>query len=977
MRLEKLPAKFSVPELEREIAKWWEEKQVLKRYLKKNKGASRRFSFLDGPITANNPMGVHHGWGRTLKDMYQRYKNMQGFEQRFQNGFDNQGLWVEVEVEKKLGFKNKKDIEEYGIDRFIEECKKHTLYFAQVQTQQSRRLGYFMDWDNSYFTMSEENNYAIWAFLKKCYEKRWIYKGEDVVPWCPRCGTAISQHEILTGDYATLTHNSLYVKYPLKGEEGGLLVWTTTPWTLPGNVAIAVNPKLSYLKVRTKEGEVFYIGEERAKEILGDDFEVLERVQGKELEGKEYEGLFSDLPIVQENKPEFKVVLWEEGVTEKEGTSLVHMSTGSGPEDYQYGREHGLAVFPVIDEDGRYVKGFGFLEGEYAHEVDEKIISYLKEKGALWRVEPYEHRYPKCWRCKTPLLFRLVDEWYISMDELRYQIMEVAKKVRWIPPFGLKMELDWLKNMRDWLISKKRYWGLTLPIWECHKCGHFEVIGSKEELKERAVEGWEEFEGHTPHKPWVDKVKIKCSKCGEIISRIPDVGNPWLDAGIVPYSTLHYFTNREYWQKWFPADLVLECFPGQFKNWFYSLLTMSTVLENTNPFKTLVGHALVKDEQGREMHKSWGNAIEFNEAAEKMGADVMRWMYVKQPIEIDLRFGFNVAEQNKREFFDLLWNSVRFFVEYAGLHLGSDIEEKELLEIRSQHILDKWILSRLNNILSLVTEKLEDFDHPKAFRELENFVREDLSLWYVRRSRERLAPYLSKEEVLPALATFYQVLHKLLRVLAIAIPYTTEKLWQALGHQDSVHLEDWPEIEKEAIDKDLEEKMGELRELVSEVHALRKTSQIKVRQPLQKALFKTDSDFSSQLLQIACQELNVKEIEAVKTLPSETEEWRVGERVALYIKITPELQKEGIIREIIRHIQQVRKELGLSPTQKIEIVLLGKEEEINELLQVKVGTIMQKTLAKAVYLNPQDWQDRITKEIDTPLGRVEIWIKRG
>ncbi|HUW97213.1 MAG TPA: class I tRNA ligase family protein, partial [Anaerolineae bacterium] len=542
-----VPSKVDFPALERRILRWWDETDAFHKLVEKNRD-NKRWSFIDGPITANNPMGVHHAWGRTYKDLFHRYQAMQGHEIRYQNGFDGQGLWIEVEVERELGFTSKRDIERYGIAHFVEKCKERVRKFADIQTQQSIRLGYWMDWDNSYHTMSDENNYTIWLFLKGCHDRGWIYKGRDVLPWCPRCSTAISEHEIVTEGYQELTHPAVTLRFPLVGrEKEALLVWTTTPWTLSSNVGAAVHPQVQYVKVK-QNGEYFYLAREAVSTLNG-PYEVLEELSGADMEGWTYHGPYDELPPLQ--GVEHRVILWEE-VSETEGTGIVHIAPGCGKEDFELGKEYGLAAIAPLDEFGVFLPRFDWLTGLHVADSAEAIFEDLRKKGLLYKVEDYTHRYPVCWRCQSELVFRLVDEWYIYMDELRYQIMDVVRQIRWIPEFGLERELDWLRNMDDWMISKKRYWGLALPIYDC-ECGHFEVIGSEDELKERAVEGWDEFEGHSPHRPWIDAVQIRCPECGKLVSRIPDVGNPWLDAGIVALSTLNYRHDREYWEKWYPA----------------------------------------------------------------------------------------------------------------------------------------------------------------------------------------------------------------------------------------------------------------------------------------------------------------------------------------------------------------------------------------------------------------------------------------
>ena len=558
-----VPTRPNFVENEKRTLAWWRERDMIERYIRRNDASERRWSFIDGPITANNPMGVHHAWGRSIKDCFQRFHTMLGEKQRYQNGFDCQGLWIEVEVEREYGFKSKKDILDFGIGRFVQECKDRVSRFAAVQTEQTIRLGYWMDWENSYYTNSDENNYTIWMFLKTCWEKGWIYKGHDVMPWCPRCATGLSEHEIVTEGYKEITHTSVYLTFPILDRENeALLVWTTTPWTLAGNVAAAVHPELTYLKVRQGE-QVLYVSEGAAKSALKGEHEVLAEVKGAELVGLRYRGPFDELPAQQ--GVEHRVIAWGE-VSDEEGTGIVHIAPGSGKEDFALSKTEGLAAIAPTNDEGVYIDGFGWLTGKSVSDevTRDAIFDSLREKGVLYRTQQYKHRYPVCWRCGTELIFRLVDEWFISMDELRHHIADVTRQIRWIPDFGLARELDWLKNMDDWMISKKRYYGLALPIYDCPSCGTFEIIGSETELQERAVEGWDVFAGHSPHKPFIDAVKIKCASCGELVSRIPDVGNPWLDAGIVPFSTLNYRRDKSYWRQWFPAQFITEAFPGQF-----------------------------------------------------------------------------------------------------------------------------------------------------------------------------------------------------------------------------------------------------------------------------------------------------------------------------------------------------------------------------------------------------------------------------
>ena len=601
---------------EHQILDFWRDSSVFDK-LRNLRQEGPRWSFIDGPITANNPMGVHHAWGRTYKDLFQRFKAMQGYQTRYQNGFDCQGLWIEVNVERDMGFKAKKDIESYGLDKFVNACKRQVLRHAATQTEQSVRLGYWMDWNDpdllrelekkmeenpsqmltvegpngpvtdtveqlvgrlglpelggSYFTFSNENNYTIWTMLKKCFDRGWVYKGTDVMPWCSRCDTGISQHEIVTDGYRELTHTSIFLHFPLRNRpDESLLVWTTTPWTLTSNVAAAVHPNLTYVLVEQGDHR-FWLSKGALENAIRGDHQILEEKSGGELEGWTYDGPFDELPAQQSSGAAegHRIILWDE-VGEAEGTGIVHTAPGCGAEDFELSKEQGIPVIAPLGAEGIYLDGFDWLTGRQVHTVAEDIFENLKQKGIVYRLEDYTHRYPVCWRCEEELVFRLVDEWFISMGEqldkpyeqvteeekeqnLRYQMMEVVhNETKWYPAFGLARELDWLRNMHDWMISKKRYWGLALPIYECDECDYFHLVGSLEELKELAVEGWDEFDGHTPHRPWIDAVKIACPSCGAAASRIPDVGNPWLDAGIVSFSTMQYRTDRDYWNQWFP-----------------------------------------------------------------------------------------------------------------------------------------------------------------------------------------------------------------------------------------------------------------------------------------------------------------------------------------------------------------------------------------------------------------------------------------
>src|SRR5258706_875744 len=914
-------------------------------------------------------MGVHHAWGRTYKDLWRRFKNMQGFNQLFQNGFDAQGLWVEVEVEKELGFTNKKDIEKFGVSKFGQLCRDRVKKYSGIQTEQTKRLGNFMDWDHSYYTLSDDNNYMIWTFLKRCFENGWIYKGHESVPWCPRRETAISQHEMLTEDYKVITHESVYLDFPIVGQSAEyLLVWTTTPWTVPANIAVAVDSELDYSLVEVGKRKYWIAKDSKDRVVDKEDHKVLKTVKGSKLVGLRYTGAFDDLPKVAEvakgkNYMFHTVVATDKFITPlavTEGTGLVHTALSAGTEDFKLGKKLGLPMIPVIEDDASYMSELGFLSGLNAKKHPEVVLDYLKKLDAegkhfYFKIENYTHRYPACWRCKTELVWKVADEWYIAMDKrilkskiknqksevtdwaeddekqqevqdlrtLRQRMKDSAAKINWIPGFGLAREMDWLDNMHDWLISKKnRYWGLALPIWECTECGNFEVIGSKEELEERAVKGWAEFKGKLPHKPQIDGVKIKCSNCGNVASRIEPVGNPWLDAGIVPFSTISenneaanfevtktkplYLTNKKAWQNWFPADFITESFPGQFKNWFYSLIAMSTVLEDINPMKTVLGYGTLSGADGRPMHKSWGNSIEFNEGADIIGADVMRWMYSRANPADNMLFGYKIADEVRRRFHLKLWNVYNFFVTYANLDGFQPLKDQKS-KIKSQNVLDQWILARLNQTIAVVTNALEKYDAFTGSGEIEKFV-DDLSLWYVRRSRDRVGPASeSEKDKNNFYQTNYFVLVTLSKIMAPFTPFLSEFMYKNLTKEESVHLSDWPKSLGK-VNTDLVEEMLKVRELVETAHSVRKENSIPVRQPL-NSYTSTLKAVSKNLEYLIKDEINVKNLI-----------WG-SKSNKLDMKITKELEEEASIRDLIRKIQDARKELGLNLTQRADVVI--------------------------------------------------------
>ena len=849
-----LPPVPDHPELEREILALWDREGTFFRLRDRNRGGPT-FSFMDGPITANNPAGVHHGHGRTLKDVFQRYKAQRGFDERYQNGFDCQGLHVEVEVEKSLGLDSKREIEEYGLAEFAQRCKDRVAHFAGIQTEQSKRLGMWMDWANSYYTFSDTNIEYIWRFLREVHGRGWLYKGHRSTQWCPRCGTSLSKHE-QSGEenYEELEHPSLFVRFPLAGRDGeALVVWTTTPWTLPANVAAAVKPDAEY--GRRENGDWV------AVEVFPDDVYV-ERIRGAAHVGLAYRGPFDDLPA--QAGVEHRVIPWDE-VALDEGTGIVHIAPGCGAEDFELARLHGLAVLAPIDESGRFVAGYGDLEGRTTEAVEEPVIESLRERDLLVDASTIIHRYPICWRCRTPLVFRVVDDWFISADEIRQPMLDANDTVAWTPPQYKKRMDDWLRNMGDWNISRKRYFGLPLPFYPC-ACGCLNVIGSRAELEARATTGLDQLQ--ELHRPWIDAVRIRCEQCGGEVERIVEVGDAWLDAGIVDFSTLGWqnaewvpggnatgaaagltgadLPDHAYWEKWFPADWVSEM-RQQIRLWFYSQCFMAITLDGRQPYRSVLTYEKVLDETGREMHKSWGNSIELNEALDLMGADVMRWLYCEQNPSQDLRFGYGMADDVKRRLLTF-WNSVSFFVTYANI--AAFDPSTPVGELRP---LDRWLVARTARFVRETTDAYERFWSPGVTGAFERFI-DDLSNWYIRRSRRRFW-----DGDATALRVLWDALTVALRVIAPVMPFLAEHLWRNLVSKDeSVFLAGWPEAGD--IDEQLLAEVAEVRRVVALAHQARATSGLKLRQPLRRLVVAGADPARPHADEIA-EELRVKEIE--------------------------------------------------------------------------------------------------------------------
>ena len=861
--MKKVEPNFNFIDMEHKIMNFWEEEKCFQELLEKNKDG-KKFKFLDGPITANNPMGIHHAWGRTIKDIYIRYKGMNGYTSHYRNGFDGQGLWIEVEVEKELGFKDKKDIEKYGLDKFTKKCLERVDRFSKTITDQSKRLGQWMDWDNSYYTNTEENITAIWHFLKKCHEKGMIEQSFRPMPWCPRCGTSLSEHE-MAGSYKQMVHKAVYFKLPLVGTDSKIVVWTTTPWTLSSNVALAVNPEIDYVKVKVKSDEKYLIMGRNALNMVGDDkIEVVDSFKGDKLVGLEYETCFPEME--KQKDIDHKIVAWED-VSSEDGTGVVHIAPGCGAEDYELGKRENLAVVIPIDDEGVIVDGFGFMTGHNTKEVAELVFEELKKRDKLYMIEEHEHSYPVCWRCKSEVVFKAVREWQINSEKIRPQLIEAAKTVKWTPDFAGKRMEDWLRNMGNWAISRKRFYGLPLPIYPCDECGEVTVVGSREELKKLAVEPNKVDELPDLHRPWIDDIEIVCPHCGKHVKRIKEVGDCWLDAGIVAFSTLKYFTDKEYWKQYFPAEWVTEM-KEQIRLWFYSLLFMSVVLEERAPYESVLTYNAVIKEDGSKFSKS-GYMIKFDEAAEKIGADPIRYLYASAQLNNDVRFGFNLGDESRRKLLNF-WNIYVFFNTYAILDMPNLKDYK--LDMSKLEKSDKWLLARLNTFLKVAKEKMDNYQAPDLVKEFEILV-DDISNFYVRVNRKRFWKIGEDEDKLQVYYLLYTAIKKMTQVIAPIIPFMTEEIWQNMvrsfepNEAKSVHLSDYPTPVAEYEDEEILKEVEEMRKVIGLGLMLRNEKQLKVRQPLNKLYISSEKDIENSINDfenIIKEELNIKNIELLK-----------------------------------------------------------------------------------------------------------------
>lgn len=854
---EKLSEK-PVAEVQKEQVAEWNEENLLKKCVDAREGKPQ-FVFYEGPPTANGKPGIHHVMARTLKDSINRYKTMQGFQVNRKAGWDTHGLPVEIEVEKQLGINGKQEIEEYGIRQFNKKCRESVFTYTGLWRDMSERMGYMADMDDPYITLDNKYIETEWWIVKKFFDEDMIYEGHKILPYCPRCGTGLASHEVAQG-YKDVKVNTLTVKFKKTGAENEyFLAWTTTPWTLAANTVLTVGPDFDYIKVRMTAGDdkgnVFYLAKALADKILGEgNYEVLEEMKGKDLEYMEYEQL---MPFVKADRKAFFITCMDY-VSIEDGTGIVHSAPAFGEDDYQCGRKYNLPMLQPVDEKGEYTetpwKGHFVME----EGLDVEIIRYLAKDNKIFAKEKISHNYPHCWRCGTPLVYYAKPSWYIEMSRLKEQLVENNNSVNWFPPFvGEKRFGNWLSEVKDWAISRSRYWGMPIPIWKCD-CGHLECIGSRAELVEKAVENIDETV--ELHRPFVDDVHVKCSHCGKPMTRIPEVIDCWFDSGAMPFAQWHYpFEHEDDFDKLFPADFICEGI-DQTRGWFYSLMAISTFIMGKSPYKNVLVNDLLLDKNGKKMSKHVGNTVDPFEMLNKYGADATRWYLLNvSPAWAPTKFDEEGLQEIVSKFFGTLKNVYNFFVLYGNL---DNIDVKELsVAYEKRPELDRWILSKYNKLVRDVTESMDRYDHMKTVRAITEFVNEDLSNWYIRRARRRFYSEGMSKDKESVFATTYEVLEGIARIIAPIAPFISDEMYKKLTGEETVHIAYFPQVNEKLIDDKVEKRMDVVRAVCNLGRGIREKESLKVRQPLAGVLVDGKyKDLIEDMTPLIMEELNVKEV---------------------------------------------------------------------------------------------------------------------
>lgn len=1001
-------SKDSAAQREERISEYWEKIDLLHKCVQTREG-NKKYIFYEGPPTANGKPGIHHVMARTLKDLTCRYHTMLGYKVNRKAGWDTHGLPVEIEVEKKLGLHNKQDIEKYGIEKFNEKCKASVFEYEKEWRELTKRMGYLIDLDHPYVTLENDYIESVWNILNNMFKDDLIYEGHKILPYCARCGTGLASHEVAQG-YEEITTTSVTVKFKVKGKDNEFfLAWTTTPWTLPSNVCLSVNPEVDYVKVKVKD-EYYYLADNLKDAVLKDlEYQVVEHLKGKEMEYMEYEQL---LPFIDVKEKAFFVTC-ADYVTIEDGTGIVHTAPAFGEDDYNTGRRYKLPVINPVNEEGKFTQTP--WKGTFVIDTDPEVINYLWENGILFAKQKIKHNYPHCWRCHTPLIYYAHPSWYIEVTKFKDKLVDNNNGVNWFPPFvGEKRFGNWLENLNDWAISRSRYWGTPLPIWRC-KCGHVESIGSRKELKEKALEDIDE--NVELHRPYVDNIHLKCPKCGDIMTREKDVIDVWFDSGSMPFAQWHYpFENKDNFDELFPADFICEGI-DQTRGWFYSLLAISTYMTGKSPYKNVLVNDLILDKEGKKMSKSRGNTVAPFELFDKYGADVVRWylLYVSPPWN-PTKFDEDGLREMESKFFRSLRNIYNFFSLYANT---DDIDPRTFqVKYEDRDEIDKWLLSKYNRLVKVVRDDMDKFELTKVVREISDFVIEELSNWYIRRNRRRFWKTDKDDSKFAVYSTTYEVLLGISKLIAPIVPFISEELFRSLTDEESVHLADFPQFDEEKINDKIENRMDLVRDLVTLGRAAREEAKIKVRQPLSKVII--DGKYKkiiSDLSDLIIEELNVKEVifeddlsqfmnfelkpnfrEVGKLLGSKVKSFSKylnsvdakkllddlengpvkieidGEEIEInkdYVlvnikskkgfdvnmannifvildtELNEELINEGYVREFISKIQQFRKKLDLDVLDNIEISFVS-DKEVTEALFNDEEFIKSETLAKKI-----------------------------
>ena len=899
----------SIAENEKAISAYWKEIDLLHQCVSQREDG-KQFVFFEGPPTANGKPGIHHVIARTLKDYVCRYKTMQGYQVKRKAGWDTHGLPVEIEVEKRLGLNDKTEIESYGIEAFNKQCRESVFEYEGLWRDMTERMAYLIDLDDPYITLNDEYIESVWHILDKMHKEGYIYEGHKILPYCPRCGTGLASHEVAQG-YKEIKSNTLIAKFKLVGKDNEyFLAWTTTPWTLASNVALTVSPTETYVKAKQGE-EVYYLSKTLAPKVLGEDFEVLEEVLGTDLEYMEYEQL---MPFVKPDKKAFFVLVGD-FVTTEDGTGIVHTAPAFGEDDYNVCKKYNLPVLQPVNDEGKYV-GTPW-DGRYVMEdgLDVEIIKYLGSENKIYKKEKVEHNYPHCWRCATPLLYYAKPSYYIEVTKFKDKLIENNNEVNWFPDYvGEKRFGNWLENLNDWAISRSRYWGTPLNIWRC-ECGHETTIGSRKELKEKAIETIDET--IELHRPYVDDVHIECEHCKKPMTRVKDVVDVWFDSGAMPFAQHHYpFEHKDDFDGLFPADFICEGI-DQTRGWFYSLLAISTFMTGKTPYKNVLVNDLILDKDGKKMSKSKGNTVDPFALFDQYGADVLRWylLYVSPPW-VPTRFDVEGLKEVQSKFFGTIKNVYNFFVLYANT---DDINPREFyVEPKDRAELDCWILSKFNRLKQEVEQDLAVFEVTKVVRNIQDFVNEDLSNWYIRRSRRRFWETGLTEDKKSVYNTTYEILVELSQMIAPFAPYLSEEMYHNLTGKLSVHLSTYPVCDETMLDTALEEKMDLVKNLVTLGRASREKVKIKVRQPIQKVLVDASyEEIMGDLVPLMKEELNVKEV----VFSSDLQQY-------ISYRLKPNLPVLG--RLLGAKMRFFQKELAqLDAKEVVESLHLGKEVTMN------------------------------------------------